>query len=190
MLLICKFWVTVFFLPLLFICSKKRQGQYLLKTPQARVAPSLPYPSQPLSLISLGPSVPPDGSPSIQPAPRRNKTQRKQQPKDIPVQIFSAPPPSPATATCPPAPPPPPPLPPPPPPPPLPPTLPPPPNSSEDAPMPLSEEKAPPFPARNMLKQNIGEILSNASFWCDLVCLFQINVRKGVFVFVCPYTVF
>ena len=140
------------------ICSKKRQGQYLLKTPQARIAPALLCPSQPLSLISLDA---PGGLTSVQPAPRRNKAQKKQQPKDIPVQIFSAPPP--ASATCPPVLRPPPPPPPPTLPPPMPPTAPPPPVS-EDAPMPLSEEKGPAFPARNTLKQNIGEIIDGVEF--------------------------
>ncbi|XP_034413801.1 WASP homolog-associated protein with actin, membranes and microtubules isoform X2 [Cyclopterus lumpus] len=135
---------------------ERRQGQFILKTPQSWMSPSeVPCPSQPLSIISLGP---PGGPPSIRPTPRRSKTPKKQQPKDIPVQIYSAPPPP--TTTCPTAPPPPPPLPPPPPPPPLPPAMPPPPDqaspSSEDTPRPLSEKQDPPFPAKNMLKQNIG----------------------------------
>lgn len=139
---------------------EKRQGQYILKTPQSRMSSSeLPCPSQPLSIISLGPSPSSDGQPSIRPAPRRKKTPKKQQPQDIPVQIYSAPPPP--TTNIPTVPPPPPPPPPPPLPPPLPPpALPPPPvnasPSSGDTPMPLSEKEDPPFPAKNMLKQNIG----------------------------------
>ncbi|XP_044059798.1 WASP homolog-associated protein with actin, membranes and microtubules [Siniperca chuatsi] len=135
---------------------EKRQGQYILKTPQSRISPSeVPCPSQPLSIISLGPSPNSEGPSSVRPGPRRNKTPKKLQPKDIPVQIYSAPPPP--TTTCPtaPPPPPPPPLPPPPPP-----AITPPPvqasPSSEDTPMPLSEKEDPPFPAKNMLKQNIG----------------------------------
>ncbi|XP_032415735.1 WASP homolog-associated protein with actin, membranes and microtubules [Xiphophorus hellerii] len=136
---------------------EKRQGQYILKTPQSRKPPSeVSCPSQPLSIISLSPSASPDEPSSIRPAPRRSKTPQKQQPKDIPVQIFSAPPPP--TLTCPTAPPPPPPPPPPLPPPP--PAMPPPPvraaPSPQDTPMPLSEKEEPPFPAKNTLKQNIG----------------------------------
>ncbi|KAK9543019.1 hypothetical protein VZT92_000833 [Zoarces viviparus] len=131
---------------------ERRPGQFILKTPQSWMSPSeVPCPSQPLSIISLGP---PEGPPSVRSAPRRNKTAKKQQPKDIPVQIYSAPPPP--TTTCPTAPPPPPP--------PLPPPLPPgmlaPPvqalPSSKDTPMPLSEKEDPPFSAKNMLKQNTG----------------------------------
>nr|XP_020461400.1 WASP homolog-associated protein with actin, membranes and microtubules [Monopterus albus] len=134
---------------------EKRQGQYILKTPQSRMCPAeVPCPSQPLSIISLSPS--PSGGPSssVHLAPRHNKTSKKKQSKDISIQIYSAPPP-PAT-NIPTAPPPPPPLPPPPPPPP--PAVPPPPvqASSEDTPMALSEKEEPPFPAKNMLKQNIG----------------------------------
>uniref|UniRef100_A0A3Q2QCW9 WASP homolog associated with actin, golgi membranes and microtubules n=1 Tax=Fundulus heteroclitus TaxID=8078 RepID=A0A3Q2QCW9_FUNHE len=137
---------------------EKRQGQYILKTPQSRRSPSeVSCPSQPMSIISLSPSASPDEPSSIRPAPRRSKTPKKQQPKEIPVQIFSAPPPP--TFTCPTAPPPPPPPPPPPLPPP-PPAVPPPSvrasSSPKDTPMPLSEKEEPPFPAKNMLKQNIG----------------------------------
>ncbi|XP_062280457.1 WASP homolog-associated protein with actin, membranes and microtubules [Scomber scombrus] len=139
---------------------EKRHGQYILKTPQSRMSPSEPpCPSQPLSIISLGKSPSSDGAPSIRPAPRCKKTPKKQQPRDIPVQIFAPPPPP--TTNAPTVPPPPPPPPPPPlPPPPPPPALPPPPvsasRSAEDKPMPLSEKEDPPFPAKNMLKQNIG----------------------------------
>ncbi|XP_043962019.1 WASP homolog-associated protein with actin, membranes and microtubules [Gambusia affinis] len=136
---------------------EKRQGQYILKTPQSRKSPSdVSCPSQPLSIISLSPSASPDEPSSIRPSPRRSKTPQKQQPKEIPVQIFSAPPPP--TLTCPTAPPPPPPPPPPLPPPP--PAMPPPrvraAPSPQDTPMPLSEKEEPPFPAKNTLKQNIG----------------------------------
>ncbi|XP_045888003.1 WASP homolog-associated protein with actin, membranes and microtubules isoform X1 [Micropterus dolomieu] len=131
---------------------EKQHGQYILKTPQSRISPSeVPCPSQPMSIISLGPSPTSEGPSSIRPGPRRNKTPRKKQPEDIPVHIYSAPPPP--TITCPTAPPPPPP-------PPLPPAIPPllvqASPSSEDTPMPLSEKEDPPFPAKNMLKQNIG----------------------------------
>ena len=135
----------------LFVFFKRRHGQYILKTPQSRMSPTEgPCPFQPLSIISLGP---PEGPPPVRPAPRRNKTPKKKQPQDIPVQIFAAPPPpatSPSTA---------PPPPPPPPPPPLPPAFlpqrasP----SSEDTPMPLREKEDPPFQAKNTLKQNLGE---------------------------------
>ncbi|KAK2853811.1 hypothetical protein Q5P01_006472 [Channa striata] len=132
---------------------EKRQGQYILKTPQSRMCPS-EVPSQPLSIVSIGPCPSSEGPSSVCPAPRRNKTPRKQQPKDIPVQIFSAPPPptSNIPTALPPAPPPPPP-----------PPLPPPAiplssiqTSPEDAPMALSEKEEPSFPAKNTLKQNIG----------------------------------
>ncbi|KAK5609472.1 hypothetical protein CRENBAI_007982 [Crenichthys baileyi] len=136
---------------------EKQQGQYILKTPQSRRSPSeVSCPSQPMSIISLSPSASPEEPSSIRPAPRRNKPPRKQQPKDIPVQIFSAPP-RPAL-TCPTAPPPPPPPPPPPLPPP-PPAIPPPPirasPSPKDTPMPLSDKNES-FPSKNMLTQNIG----------------------------------
>uniref|UniRef100_A0A8C2X7D4 WASP homolog associated with actin, golgi membranes and microtubules n=1 Tax=Cyclopterus lumpus TaxID=8103 RepID=A0A8C2X7D4_CYCLU len=112
------------------ICARRA---YLRNKKVCGRSEKVPCPSQPLSIISLGP---PGGPPSIRPTPRRSKTPKKQQPKDIPVQIYSAPPPP--TTTCPTAPPPPPPLPPPPPPPPLPPAMPPPPDqaspSSEDTP--------------------------------------------------------
>ncbi|KAM6943049.1 WASP homolog-associated protein with actin, membranes and microtubules [Xenentodon cancila] len=137
---------------------EKRQGHYIL-TPQTRISSSEDAcPSQPMSIISLSPSATSEEPSSIRPAPRRNKTPKKRQPKDFPVKIYAVPP----AVTCPsvPPPPPPPPLPPPPPPPPLLPTMPPPPvqatPSPEDKPMPLSEKKDPPFPAKNMLKQNIG----------------------------------
>ncbi|XP_041838159.1 WASP homolog-associated protein with actin, membranes and microtubules [Melanotaenia boesemani] len=134
---------------------EKRQGQYILKTPQSRMSSSeVPCPSQPMSIISLSPSASSEEPNSIRPAPRRSKPPKKQQLKDIPVQIYSMPPPP--TFTCPTAPPPPPP----PPPPLLPFATPPPPvqasPSPGDAPMPLSEYKDPPFPAKNTLKQNIG----------------------------------
>ncbi|XP_054588324.2 WASP homolog-associated protein with actin, membranes and microtubules isoform X1 [Nothobranchius furzeri] len=134
---------------------ERRQGPYILKTPQSRKCPSeVSCVSQPMSIISLSPSTSPEEPPSIRPAPRRNKTPKKQQPKDIPVQIYSAPPPPSV----------------PPPPPPPPPAMPPPSPpvraspSSEDAPKPLCEKEEPPFPAKNMLKQNIGtmdEILAS-----------------------------
>ncbi|KAM4593743.1 WASP homolog-associated protein with actin, membranes and microtubules [Odontesthes bonariensis] len=138
---------------------EKRQGQFILKTPRSWLSSSeVPCPSQPLSIISFSPSASSEDPTSNRPAPRRNKALKKQQPKDIPVQIFSAPPPP--ALTCPTAPPPPPPPPLPPPPPPLPPAMPPPPvqasPSPVDTPMPLSEKEDPPFPAKNMLKQNIG----------------------------------
>ncbi|KAF3832852.1 hypothetical protein F7725_026517 [Dissostichus mawsoni] len=125
---------------------ERRHGQYILKTPQSMMSPTEgPFPSQPLSIISLGP---PEGPPTIRSAPRRNKTPKKKQPQDIPVQIFAAPPPpatSPPTA---------------PPPPPLPPAFLPPlvkaSPSSEDTPMPLREKEDPPFQAKNTLKQNLG----------------------------------
>ncbi|XP_035484666.2 WASP homolog-associated protein with actin, membranes and microtubules isoform X1 [Scophthalmus maximus] len=132
---------------------QKRQGQYILKTPHSRTSPTeAPCPSQPLSIISLGPSSELTSLP-VRPEPRLNKASRKRQPKDIPVQIYSAPlPPTTNIPTAPPPPPPPPPL--------LPPPLalprPPAQVSSEDAPMALSEKEEPPFPAKNMLKQNIG----------------------------------
>ncbi|XP_033972153.1 LOW QUALITY PROTEIN: WASP homolog-associated protein with actin, membranes and microtubules [Trematomus bernacchii] len=130
---------------------ERRHGQYILKTPQSRMSPTEgPCPFQPLSIISLGPPEgPPEGPPPVRPAPRRNKTPKKKQPQDIPVQIFAAPPPP---ATSPPT------APPPPPPPPLPPAFlpqrasP----SSEDTPMPLREKEDPPFQAKNTLKQNLG----------------------------------
>ncbi|XP_047218959.1 WASP homolog-associated protein with actin, membranes and microtubules isoform X2 [Girardinichthys multiradiatus] len=134
---------------------EKQQGQYILKTPQSRRSPSeVSCPPQPMSIISLSPSASPEEPSSIRPAPRRNKTPRKQQPKDIPVQIFSAPPPPALTCpTAPPPPPPPPPLPPPPP------AIPPPPvrasPSPKDTPMPLSDKNES-FPSKNMLTQNIG----------------------------------
>ncbi|MEQ2228835.1 hypothetical protein ILYODFUR_012738, partial [Ilyodon furcidens] len=136
---------------------EKQQGQYILKTPQSRRSPSeVSCPPQPMSIISLSPSASPEEPSSIRPAPRRNKPPRKQQPKDIPVQIFSAPPPP--ALTCPTAPPPPPPPPPPPLPPP-PPAIPPPPvrasPSPKDTPMPLSDKNES-FPSKNMLTQNIG----------------------------------
>ncbi|XP_068455577.1 WASP homolog-associated protein with actin, membranes and microtubules [Clinocottus analis] len=138
---------------------ERRPGQFLLKPPPSRTSlPEGACPSQPLSIISLGP---PGGPPSIRPPPGRSKAKK---PRDIPVQIYSAPPP--AATTCPTAPPPAPPLPPPPPAmPPPPPAMPPPPPamppprvhaSSEDTPRPLSEKEDPPFPAKNMLKQNLG----------------------------------
>ncbi|XP_038130750.1 WASP homolog-associated protein with actin, membranes and microtubules [Cyprinodon tularosa] len=139
---------------------EKRQGQYILKTPHSRRSPSeVSCPSQPLSIISLSPSASPEEPSSIRPAPRSNKTSKKQQSKDIPVQIFSTP--RPPTLTCPTAPPPPPPPPPPPlPPPPPPPAIAPLPvqaaPSPKDMPMALSEKEEPPFPAKNTLKQNIG----------------------------------
>ncbi|MED6289842.1 hypothetical protein CHARACLAT_007000 [Characodon lateralis] len=106
-----------------------------------------------MSIISLSPSASPEEPSSIHPAPRRNKTPRKQQPKDIPVQIFSAPPPPALTCPTAPPPPPPPPLPPPPP------AIPPPPvrasPSPKDTPMPLSDKNES-FPSKNMLTQNIG----------------------------------
>lgn len=90
---------------------KRRQGQYILKTPQYRMCPSEApcLDSQPMSIISLGPSPASGGPSSVRPAPRRSKTPKKQQPKDIPIQIFAAPPPP--TTAPPPPPPPPPPLP-------------------------------------------------------------------------------
>ncbi|KAL6112839.1 whamm [Pungitius sinensis] len=129
---------------------EKRPGQFILKT-HSRMSPAeVPCPSQPLSIISLGP---PEGPPpSVRPAPRRTKTSSKRCPEDIPVQIFSAAPPP--TTSCPTAPPPPPP------PPPLPPAMPPPPvqgsPSPKDSPRPLCEKEDPPFPAKNTLTQNIG----------------------------------
>ncbi|KAM7405902.1 hypothetical protein PAMP_000316 [Pampus punctatissimus] len=139
---------------------EKRQGQFILKMPQSRMSSSeLPCPSQPLSIISIGPAPSSDEPSSVRPAPRRKKTPKKQQPQDIPVQIYSAPPPPTTNSST--VPPPPPPALPPPPPPPPPPALPPPPvnasSSSEDKPKPLSEKEDPPFPAKNMLTQNLGE---------------------------------
>ncbi|XP_068597961.1 WASP homolog-associated protein with actin, membranes and microtubules [Brachionichthys hirsutus] len=121
---------------------EKRQGQYILKTPHSRMSLSdVSCTSQPLSIISLGPS---DGPASIRPAPRRSKVAKKQQPKHIPATSC-------LTAPL---------YPPPPPPPPLPTAV----SSprvhsgphSEDTPMPLREREEPPFPAKSMLKQNIG----------------------------------
>ncbi|KAM3877408.1 LOW QUALITY PROTEIN: WASP homolog-associated protein with actin, membranes and microtubules [Diretmus argenteus] len=136
---------------------EKRQGQYILKTSSSELLCS--ESSQPLSIISLGPSLSFAGS-SPRPAPTPRKTPQKQQPhkpKDIPVQIYAPPPPPlPNSTANPPSNPPPPP----PPPPPLPPALPPPPIPapvpSQDTPMPLSEKEFAPFPAKNTLKQNIG----------------------------------
>ncbi|XP_064868487.1 WASP homolog-associated protein with actin, membranes and microtubules [Oncorhynchus nerka] len=146
---------------------EKRQGSYVLKTPRSKMAarePQCSDLSQPLSIISIGPSPSSNGA-----APR--KTPRKLKPKDIPVQIFTPPlpPPSPLPTTSPttavpppqtsspPPPPPPPPLPPPPPPPPLPALT---PCKTEvgDSPMPLSEREAAPFPAKMTLKQNLGSM--------------------------------
>ncbi|KAG7483018.1 WASP-like-associated protein with actin, membranes and microtubules [Solea senegalensis] len=134
---------------------QKRQGQYILKTPHSRS--EVPCPSQPLSIISLGPSVPSvDPSLFVRPQPRHKKATKKRPPEDIPVHIYAAPPPPPPPphTYIPPAP-----LLPPPPPPPLPPAVPPPPPPpplQEDTPKALSEKEEPPFPAKNMLKQNTG----------------------------------
>ncbi|KAK2920005.1 WASP homolog-associated protein with actin, membranes and microtubules isoform X1 [Channa argus] len=161
---------------------EKRQGQYILKSPQSRMCPS-EVPSQPLSIVSIGPAPSSEGPSSVRPAPRRNKTPKKQQPKDIPVQIFSAPPPPTSNILTE--------RPPPPPPPPLPPLPPPPPlpsairrsfvqTSSEDAPMALSEKEEPSFPARNTLKQNIGtmdEVL--ASLQRGQIQLRKVNQRMA-----------
>ncbi|XP_055756152.1 WASP homolog-associated protein with actin, membranes and microtubules-like isoform X2 [Salvelinus fontinalis] len=148
---------------------EKRQGSYVLKTPRSKMAarePQCSDLSQPLSIISVGPSPSSNGA-----APR--KTPRKLKPKDIPVQIFTPPLPSPSPlsttppttavpppqTSSPPPPPPPPPLPPPPPPPPLPALT---PSSCKtevgDSPMPLSEREAAPFPAKTTLKQNLGSM--------------------------------
>jgi len=163
------------FLNLFFF--KKRQGQFILKTPRSMLSSSeVLCPSQPLSIISLSPSASSEVPTSIRPAPRRSKALKKQQPKDIPVQIFSAPPPP--ALTCPTAPPPPPPPPLPPPPPPLPPAIRPPPlqasPSPVDTPMPLSEKEDPPFPAKNMLKQNIGETAKQKKY----KTAFGLSVKK------------
>lgn len=76
---------------------EKRPGQYILKAPQSRTSSSCPEAlclSQPMSIISLSPAPASEGPPpSIRPAPRRKKTAKKQQPQDIPVQIYAAPPP-------------------------------------------------------------------------------------------------
>uniref|UniRef100_A0A674A3I6 WASP homolog associated with actin, golgi membranes and microtubules n=1 Tax=Salmo trutta TaxID=8032 RepID=A0A674A3I6_SALTR len=144
---------------------EKRQGSYVLKTPRSKRAarePQCSDLSQPLSIISFGPSPLSNGA-----APR--KTPRKLKPKDLPIQIFTPPLPSPSplpttppttaipppqtSSPPPPPPPPPPPLPPPPPPPPLP-AL----TEVEDSPMPLSEKEAAPFPAKTTLKQNLGSM--------------------------------
>ncbi|XP_071256664.1 WASP homolog-associated protein with actin, membranes and microtubules isoform X2 [Salvelinus alpinus] len=148
---------------------EKRQGSYVLKTPRSKMAarePQCSDLSQPLSIISIGPSPSSNGA-----APR--KTPRKLKPKDIPIQIFTPPLPSPSPlsttppttavpspqTSSPPPPPPPPPLPPPPPPPPLPALT---PSSCKTevggSPMPLSEREAAPFPAKTTLKQNLGSM--------------------------------
>uniref|UniRef100_A0A3P9JPC9 WASP homolog associated with actin, golgi membranes and microtubules n=1 Tax=Oryzias latipes TaxID=8090 RepID=A0A3P9JPC9_ORYLA len=135
---------------------EKRPGQYVLKTPRSMLTPpEASCPLQPMSIISFSSCASSEEQPSTHPTPRRNKPTKKQRPEDIPVQIFSGPPP-PSPLTCPSAPPPPPP----PPPPPLPPAIPtlhvqtsP---SPEDAPKPLSEKEDPPFPAKTTLKQNLG----------------------------------
>ncbi|CAB1442476.1 unnamed protein product, partial [Pleuronectes platessa] len=69
---------------------QKRHGQYILKTPHSRMSPSdlVPCPSQPLSIISLGPSSE-FPSLSVGPEPRRSRASKKRQPKDVPVQIYS-----------------------------------------------------------------------------------------------------
>ncbi|XP_031668711.1 WASP homolog-associated protein with actin, membranes and microtubules isoform X1 [Oncorhynchus kisutch] len=136
---------------------EKRQGSYVLKTPRSKMAarePQCSDLSQPLSIISIGPSPSSNGA-----APR--KTPRKLKPKDIPVQIFTPPlpPPSPLPTTPPTTAVPPPQTssPPPPPPPPLPALT---PCKTEvgDSPMPLSEKEAAPFPAKMTLKQNLGSM--------------------------------
>uniref|UniRef100_A0A3Q2ZB92 WASP homolog associated with actin, golgi membranes and microtubules n=1 Tax=Hippocampus comes TaxID=109280 RepID=A0A3Q2ZB92_HIPCM len=129
---------------LLLISPKKRPGQYVLKSRRSPTESSCP--SQPLSIISLGPPSSSDGLPSIRPAPRRKTLPVKAQPRDVSVQIYPSPPPplSGKTSTVPSTPPPPPPLPPP--------LRPPPPppssfsTSREDKPMPLSDREEPPFP--------------------------------------------
>lgn len=157
---------------MLFHIFQKRQGQYILKTSQSRMSPSeVSFADQPLSIISLGPAPPCEGPASVCPAPRRKKTPKKPQPKDIPVQIYCGPPPSaPNVPTAPPPPPPPPPLPP------TPATRPPPVKAaSEDKPMPLSEIETPLFPAKQMLRQNIGEriMYKNVSFDIYMVVIWE-----------------
>uniref|UniRef100_UPI001EAF5CE1 WASP homolog-associated protein with actin, membranes and microtubules n=1 Tax=Oncorhynchus gorbuscha TaxID=8017 RepID=UPI001EAF5CE1 len=119
---------------------EKRQGSYVLKTPRSKMAarePQCSDLSQPLSIISIGPSPSSNGA-----APRKT-------PGNSNLKTTSSPPPPP--------PPPPPPLPPPPPPPPLPALT---PCKTEvgDSPMPLSEREATPFPAKMTLKQNLGSM--------------------------------
>ncbi|XP_037103759.1 WASP homolog-associated protein with actin, membranes and microtubules [Syngnathus acus] len=148
---------------------EKRQGQYVLKSRWSPTESSCP--SQPLSIISLGPPPSSDGLPSIRPAPKRKTFAVKPQPQDIPVQIHSSPPPPPGnSSTVATTPPPPPPLPPPPPPPP--PFS----TSCQDKPMALSDQEESHFPAKSTLTQNIGtmdEVLASLQRG-------QIQLRKAV----------
>ncbi|XP_077451130.1 WASP homolog-associated protein with actin, membranes and microtubules isoform X2 [Stigmatopora argus] len=121
---------------------KEQQGQYVLKTPQHRrsAKDSSCPPSQPLSIINLGPSPSSNELPSSRAAPKNAP------PCDIPVEIyFSSLAPSSGAMTSPP--PPPPPLPPPPPP--LPPAL-------QEKAMPLKAGEELRLPTSNTLTQNIG----------------------------------
>ncbi|XP_077374761.1 WASP homolog-associated protein with actin, membranes and microtubules [Festucalex cinctus] len=120
---------------------EKRQGQYILKSPQTQKSlTESSFGPQQLSIISLGSLA------SVRPAPRRKTFPAKAQLQDVPVQIYASPsPPAANGSTVPPTSPPPPP-------PPLPPFS----TSCQDKPMPLSDRQEPPFPAKNTLTQNIG----------------------------------